>query len=103
FGDAAPGVVPVVHHVGGDGRDVGIADVALGRHQAVVGDVVDDDLAFQPLKDGGNDVGGGLAMQPIGCGQRGEGAGQATAVGLVAGGAVGLVGGLALGGGILGR
>src|SRR5690606_7754565 len=88
--DAAARVAPAVHHVGGDGGDVGVADVALGRHQAVVGDVVDDDLAFQPLKDGAGDIGGVLVPQRVRVRQRRERAGQALAVRLVAGGAVGL-------------
>src|SRR5690606_27740465 len=64
LGDAAAGVAPLVHDIGRDGGDVGVADVALRRHQAVVGDAVDHDLAVQAGEHGGGDVGGGLALQP---------------------------------------
>jgi hypothetical protein len=88
LGDAAAGVAPLVEDVGGDGGDVGIADVALRRHEAVVRDAVDDDLALEAGQDRRGDLGRGPALQPVGAGKRREGAGQALAVGLVAGGAV---------------
>src|SRR5690606_20298340 len=78
--------------------DVGVADVALRRHQTVVLHAVDDDLALQSFQDGRGDLRGRLALEPVGGRQWRERAGQALAVGLVAGRAVGLVGLLAGGG-----
>src|SRR5690606_7830207 len=84
-------VVELIHDVVEDGGDVGIAQVAHGRHHGVVFVAVDGDLAAQA---GQHRLQGRLrvAGDPVGVLQWREGAGQALAVGLVAGGTVGQVG-----------
>ena len=77
----APGVVDVGQHVG----DLGVGEHGLLRgHDAVEGGAVDRDRAGQALE---HDADGAFLVgeQEVGAGERGKGAGQALAVGLVAG------------------